>query len=124
MRPPSGSGPTNRWLLRLPLPFVVGITIAFTLGPDVVGPSNILDFFAHASAYAALTVAGLVWPSRRAGAWWVDLARALVIVAFGAGMELAQHLVGRDAQIGDVGANALGALAGLIVVRVGRAVFD
>ena len=124
MRPRLDFGHGNRWLLRLPLPCVVAITVAFTLGPDVVGPSNTLDFFAHASAYAALTVAALVWPSRRSGAWWLDLSRALVIVAFGAGMELAQRLVGRDAQIGDVGANAIGVLAGLIVVRVGRAIFD
>ena len=122
MRAPSE--PTRRWLLRLPLPCVVAVTVLFTLGPDVVGPSNIRDFLAHASAYAAITVVALVWPSRKGGSFWVDLARAVVIVLFGATMELAQRLVGRDAQIGDVGANAIGVLAGLVVVRVARALLD
>ncbi|HEV2685165.1 MAG TPA: hypothetical protein VGW79_00855 [Actinomycetota bacterium] len=111
----------HRWLLRLPLPCVVAITIVFTMGPDVVGRSNFLDFLAHASAYAAITVAALVWPTRQGGTFAVDFARGVAIVVFGAALEQAQRLVGRDAQIGDVGANAIGVLGGLILVRIGRA---
>lgn len=112
---------SSRWLRRLPLFGVVVVTVIFTLGPDVVGPSNLLDAFAHAGAYAALTVAALIWPSRRPLTPLTAFARAIVVLAFGVAMEEAQRLVGRDAQIGDVGANALGTLAGLIIAWLGRA---
>jgi VanZ family protein len=88
----------------------------------VVGSSNLLDAFAHAGAYAALTVAALVWPTRRP-TLLTFFARAVVVLAFGVALEEAQRLVGRDAQIGDVGANALGVLAGLVIALLGRAAF-
>jgi VanZ family protein len=106
---------------RIPLVAVLAVTAAFTLGPDVVGPSNVWDFFAHASAYAALTVSAIIWPGRSGASVGRDIARTVLVVAFGAAMELAQRLVGRDAQIGDVGANAIGAGVGFILMLAARA---
>ena len=107
-------------LRRIPLVAVLAVTAAFTLGPDVVGPSNVWDFFAHASAYAALTVSAIIWPGGGASVRR-DFTRTVLVVAFGAAMELAQRLVGRDAQIGDVGANAIGAGVGFILTLAARA---
>jgi VanZ family protein len=77
------------------------------LGPGDIG-LNIWDKFQHFGAYALL--AGLLTLSLEARRWW--LWGLLGLIAFGAGLELLQGLVGRDMSYRDEIANTLGVIAG------------
>jgi VanZ family protein len=77
------------------------------LGPGDIG-LKIWDKFQHFGAYALL--AGLLTLSLEARRWW--LWGLLGLIAFGAGLELLQGLVGRDMSYRDEIANTLGVIAG------------
>jgi VanZ family protein len=77
------------------------------LGPGNIG-LNIWDKLQHFGAYALL--AGLLTLSLEARRWW--LWGLLGLIAFGAGLELLQGLVGRDMSYRDEIANTLGVIAG------------
>ncbi|HEY3695505.1 VanZ family protein [Phenylobacterium sp.] len=73
------------------------------------------DKAAHFIAFYGLTILMFAaFPKRRR----LDLTTIAVLA--GCGIELAQRLTGRDAELGDVAADALGALAVMAPVWVGR----
>jgi len=78
------------------------------LGPGGIG-FNIWDKLQHFGAYALL--AGLMTVSLEARRWWWPWS-LLVLVAYGAGLEVLQGMVGRDMSLNDEIANTLGVVAG------------
>lgn len=80
--------------------------------PDAA--QHIWDKTEHFTAYFGLAaMATLVIGPRRLLAWAL-----LGVVALGALLEVLQGIMGRDAELGDVVANTLGALAGLAVAML------
>jgi VanZ family protein len=109
---------------------VFGAILALSLGPDLLsGRSHLVEESAHAVAYAALTLVILIawslWERRFAVPVAILLSAGVILV--GIGVEVAQYLLGRDAEWADVRANALGAgvafglwLVGWTITRVVR----
>ncbi|HEY7280007.1 MAG TPA: VanZ family protein [Actinomycetota bacterium] len=103
-------------------------TVVYSLGP---APSELNAFpFAdkvfHATAYGAITLTWLlaaVWRPGRGGGVLAGDGVPLVIgaIVLGAGIEVAQHFVSRDAQFLDAVADVVGALVGYAVWRLVRA---
>ena len=87
--------------------------------PDIEPPA-ISDKVFHASAFAGLTYlimvtllasgCGTHWPSR--------LAILALVAAYGAGDEISQGLVGRDASLADWYADLVGAVMGLLAFHL------
>jgi len=79
---------------------------------------QVIHFVAYASLSAALLFAA-VWRRGRGPGPFPNGAATIVlaIVAFGAGIEVLQGLLGRDAEILDATANAGGSITGLLVWR-------
>ncbi|HEV7876448.1 MAG TPA: hypothetical protein VGP00_07215 [Nocardioides sp.] len=87
---------------------LVSLAVLFAPASDVpVAPSG-LDKIVHAGLFLALASSG-----RWAGVGRAVLAGALV--AYAAGSEVVQGLIGRDAALGDLVADAVGLLLGLLV---------
>ncbi len=100
------------WLVVLfvasSVPLPEGRKVDFPLGPDKI---------CHGLAYAVLGALAVraLWPARSRGA--LIGAGLLGAIAYGALLEGWQHLVGRDAEVGDVIADAVGAaIGGLVAV--------
>jgi VanZ family protein len=98
---PSGSGPLGGW--------------DASVTPDVQDAL-------HLPAYAGLVVLwALAWSTRRALSAGTVAAIAIVCMAFGATMELAQSQIpGRTCSLKDGLVNAAGVLLGLAVILAGR----
>jgi VanZ family protein len=88
--------------------WVIAVLVFYgELGPGDVG-FDVWDKLQHFCAYALM--AGLLTVSLEARRWWFW---GLVgLVAFGAGLEILQGLVGRDMSFKDEIANTLGVIAG------------
>ena len=85
--------------------------------PQLEGPF-LWDKLDHFTAYFGLALlATLGWGLKRSLVWVF-----LAVLAMGAGLEGLQALVGRDAEWGDMLANGLGALAGMILAALYLAV--
>ena len=97
-------------------------TFVYSLGPapSALHQFPLADKVFHASAYGAITLTWLlaaVWRPGRGGGVAAGDALAVVICAIllGAGIEIAQHFVHRDAELFDAVADSIGALAGFAV---------
>jgi VanZ family protein len=96
----------------------IGVLLAILIGylslvpPGDVPAPGISDKLKHFAAYATLAVPVAMWfaPARRRG--------ALIVTAYGAGLEVAQALsgTGREGSIADAMANGAGAAAGTLLV--------
>lgn len=92
---------------------VVGV-ITFSLAPiPQPDPSGALRGAPHVVAYAILmglllTLIGSRLDARRSASWAVVLTLGACLFLLGAAVELGQSLVGRDVEIADVVANAIG----------------
>jgi VanZ family protein len=101
------------------LAWTVAVFVASTVpqprGPEIDLPVP-LDKIAHGFAYAVLgaLVVRAVW--RRPSRALLIAAGLLGAVAYGALLEGWQHLIGRDAELGDVVADAVGAAIGGLLV--------
>jgi len=83
---------------------------------------RLYDKVVHVVAYGALVVVFLlaaVWRPRRGFGRWEDGAAVVVLalVIFGGAVELLQSFLGRDLQVFDILANAIGSLFGLVLWR-------
>ena len=87
---------------------LVSFAVLFAPASDVPPAPFGVDKLVHGSLFAALALTG-----RWAGVRRVLLAPALVIYA--AGSEVVQGLIGRDAAVGDLLADVVGVLIGLVV---------
>jgi VanZ family protein len=89
-----------RWLFWLAL---AGVTMLALMPGDEVPVSTGWDKSNHVLAFFTLALlAGLGWPRVR----WV--LPALGLIGYGVGIEAIQHLVGREAALADVLADAIG----------------
>jgi VanZ family protein len=97
-------------LAWLALVFIVS-TVPHPKGPEVDLPLG-LDKIGHALAYAVLGALAVraVWRPR--DRFLLVAAGLAATVAYGALLEGWQHLIGRDAELGDVIADAVGAAIG------------
>jgi len=87
---------------------VEGVVI-LSLDPDVNPASPLMDYLAHAAAYALLAIVLFGARDRRGRRLQPSMSvLAMAVVAFGAAMEVAQAAVGRDATVADVFADTLG----------------
>jgi VanZ family protein len=87
---------------------LVSLAVLFAPADDVPFAPAGVDKLVHASLFLALAVTG-----RWAGIRRVVLAPVLVL--YGAGSEVLQDLIGRDAAVGDWIADVVGVLLGLLV---------
>jgi len=99
----------------------------YSLGPapSILHAFPVADKVFHASAYGAITLTWLlaaVWrPGRGGGVIAGDgLPVVLAAIFLGSAVEIAQHLVQRDAELLDAVADAVGALLGFAVWRLIR----
>ena len=89
---------------------LVSLAVLFAPADDVPLAAPGVDKLVHGSLFAALALTG-----RWAGAARLVLAPALVL--YGAVSEVLQGLIGRDAAVGDLLADVVGLLLGLLVWR-------
>jgi VanZ family protein len=87
---------------------LVSFAVLFAPAQDVPSAPHGIDKLVHGSLFAALALSG-----RWAGVGRAVLAPALVLYA--AGSEVIQGLIGRDAAIGDLLADVVGVLLGLLL---------
>jgi len=87
---------------------LVSLAVLFAPASDVPSAPPGVDKIVHASLFAALAVTGR----------WAGVARgvlATVLVLYAAASEVIQGLIGRDAAVGDLLADVVGVLLGLLV---------
>ena len=103
--------------------FVLWLAVLVAITADSLVPKPIVgavgsDKLLHFAAYAVLS--GLTWPAF--GIWGGRrmLVAALVLVAFGFGIEFLQPLVGRQFSLADEAANILGVFLGILLGRLSR----
>ncbi len=96
---------------------LVGSVLPAAWLPDSGGFPPGFDKWVHAGFYfvLAILVAGAVGRGGARSAVTAAAAALVLSTSFGTLIEVIQDQVGRDAQIGDVGADLLGAAAGLVV---------
>lgn len=110
---PSPSYPAPAWALAA-TGLIAGLLCIATLTPggldlNVGQPSN--DKLQHFIGFGVLALPlGYAWPRRT----WTVIAG---VTMFGAMIELIQPLVGREGELGDIVADALGATAGAFAMR-------
>jgi VanZ family protein len=86
-------------------------------------PLTSSDKLVHAVAYFILALLlAIAWSLRRPLGWRGYLAIFAILLAYGALDEITQILVGRRADVADWLADAAGAIAGLAVFAVARAI--
>jgi len=90
--------------------FVVLVSLAVLFAPasDVPSAPPGVDKIVHASLFAALAVSGR----------WAGMTRAVLagaLAGYAAVSEVVQGMIGRDATVGDLIADVLGLLVGLLV---------
>jgi hypothetical protein len=86
---------------------LVSFAVLFAPADDVPFAPAGVDKLVHASLFAALAVTGS----------WAGVSRVVlapVLVLYGAGSEVLQGLIGRDAAVGDWLADVVGILVGLL----------
>jgi len=86
---------------------LVSLAVLFAPASDVPYAPAGVDKIVHASLFAALAVTGS----------WAGISRAVlapVLVLYGAGSEVLQSFIGRDAAVGDWLADVVGVLLGLL----------
>jgi hypothetical protein len=86
---------------------LVSLAVLFAPASDVPSAPPGVDKVIHASLFAALALSGR----------WAGMARAVlagVLVGYAAVSEVVQGMIGRDAAIGDLVADVLGLLLGLL----------
>ena len=89
---------------------LVSFAVLFAPADDVPFAPAGVDKLVHASLFAALAVTGS----------WAGISRAVlapVLVLYGAGSEVLQSFIGRDAAVGDWLADVVGILLGLLAWR-------
>lgn len=87
---------------------LVSLAVLFAPAQDVPPAPYGIDKLVHGSLFAALALSGR----------WAGVGRAVlapVLVLYAAGSEVIQGLIGRDATIGDLLADVVGVLVGLIL---------
>jgi VanZ family protein len=92
-------GPLSRGAFALAV--LVSLAVLFAPPSDVPSAPPGVDKLVHASVFALLALTGR----------WAGVARAAlssVLVLYGAGSEVLQSLIGRDAAVGDLLADVLG----------------
>jgi len=110
---------TLRWAARIVLLVAAVVITDLALQPsfDLPGPMLGSDKLEHAMAFLVLTIlARIGWPGIPA---WIA---ALVLMAYGFGIEVAQGAqdAGRTASLADLAADGIGVAAGLGLVRLVR----
>jgi VanZ family protein len=99
-------GPLSRAAFALAV--LVSLAVLFAPASDVPSSPPGVDKLVHASLFAALALTGR----------WAGVARAVlaaVLVLYAASSEVIQGLIGRDAAVGDLLADVVGVLLGLLV---------
>ena len=89
---------------------LVSLAVLFAPASDVPSAPPGVDKIVHATLFAGLALSGR----------WAGMGRAVLagsLVCYAAGSEIVQGLIGRDAAIGDLVADAVGVLVGLLVWR-------
>jgi hypothetical protein len=89
------------------LAVLVSLAVLFAPASDVPSSPPGVDKLVHATLFAALALTGR----------WAGLARgalASVLVLYAAASEVVQGLIGRDAAVGDLLADVVGVLIGLL----------
>jgi hypothetical protein len=89
---------------------LVSLAVLFAPASDVPSAPPGVDKIVHATLFAALALSGR----------WAGIGRAVLagaLVGYAAVSEVVQGLIGRDAAVGDLVADAVGVLAGLLVWR-------
>jgi hypothetical protein len=98
-------GPLSRGAFAVAV--LVSLAVLFAPASDVPSAPVGVDKLVHASLFAALALTGL----------WAGVSRVVlvpVLVLYGAGSEVVQGLIGRDAAVGDWVADVGGVLLGLL----------
>jgi hypothetical protein len=98
-------GPLSRGAFAVAV--LVSLAVLFAPASDVPSAPVGVDKLVHASLFAALALTGL----------WAGVSRVVlvpVLVLYGAGSEVIQGLIGRDAAVGDWVADVVGVLLGLL----------
>jgi hypothetical protein len=107
-------GPLSRGAFAVAV--LVSLAVLFAPASDVPPAPVGVDKLVHASLFAALALTGL----------WAGVSRVVlvpVLVLYGAGSEVIQGLIGRDAAVGDWVADVAGVLLGLLAwLRLARRV--
>jgi hypothetical protein len=107
-------GPLSRGAFAVAV--LVSLAVLFAPASDVPSAPVGVDKLVHASLFAALALTGL----------WAGVSRVVlvpVLVLYGAGSEVIQGLIGRDAAVGDWVADVAGVLLGLLAwLRLARRV--
>jgi hypothetical protein len=101
-------GPVARGVFAVVV--LVSFAVLFAPAPDVPPAPYGIDKLVHASLFAALALSG-----RWAGVGRVVLFAVLVVYA--AASEVIQSLIGRDAAVGDLLADVVGVVLGLLLWR-------
>jgi VanZ family protein len=101
---------------------IADVVLSLLPTSEASDPLNTRDKLVHMLAYGVLVLLllfALVWRPTRGYGRWPEAAAAVLfgVLAFGAALELLQLLVGRDASMPDVVANAIGGIAGLYLWR-------
>ena len=99
-------GPLSRAAFALMV--LLSFAVLFAPASDVPSSPPGVDKIVHASLFAALALTGR----------WAGLARAVLaagLVLYAAASEVIQGLIGRDAAVGDLLADVVGVLIGLLV---------
>jgi VanZ family protein len=89
------------------LAVLVSLAVLFAPASDVPSTPPGVDKLVHATLFAALALSGR----------WAGLARGVlapVLVLYAAASEVIQGLIGRDAAVGDLLADVVGVLLGLL----------
>jgi len=87
---------------------LVSLAVLFAPASDVPSTPPGVDKIVHASLFAALAVSGR----------WAGVARGVLagaLAAYAALSEVVQEMIGRDATVGDLLADVVGLLLGLLV---------
>ncbi len=118
----AGGPSTRRWLLPVAVALFILVASLVPVSPGGPSPDTILllpaDKFGHLVSYAVLA-AVTVLTSRHDSLAWRDLILVAVgVTLFGAGIEVLQAFVPtRQFSVGDMAANGIGALGGVLVGR-------
>ena len=99
-------GPLSRAAFALAV--LVSLAVLFAPSADVPASPPGVDKLVHATLFGALALTGR----------WAGLARGVlvpVLVFYAAASEVIQGLIGRDAAVGDLLADVVGVLLGLLV---------
>ena len=99
-------GPLSRAAFALAV--LVSLALLFAPSADVPASPPGVDKLVHATLFGALALTGR----------WAGLARGVltpVLVFYAAASEVIQGLIGRDAAVGDLLADVVGVLLGLLV---------